>query len=203
MKNFIDVVATEDEQLEQLKSWWKKNATSIIVGIAIAIIGSVSWKGYQSHQYSQQLEARVTYLEFVATKDPKMLEIMKSEYSNSSYLPYAKLFMAKEHFDNQKYSESLVLLEDIKNEAVEFLQHLARLRIATVYLAQNKYTKALAELNSVAEKGTFLGEYQALKGDIYFFKKDKVKAKAFYQKAIKNTINESAQAVLSLKMNDL
>ena len=203
MKNFIDVVATEEESLERLKGWWKANSTSIIVGVAIAVIATVSWKFYQTNKVNQQLEARAIYLELVEKKDTKNLEKLTTDYANSSYLPYAKLFVAKEAFNKKKYAKSLALLKEVKNQEVDFLQHIASLRIATLYLAQNKYSQALTELKSTEDKDTFLGEYQTLKGDIYFFKKDKVKAKEFYQKAFKNTVNESALAILQLKINDL
>jgi predicted negative regulator of RcsB-dependent stress response len=203
MKNFIDVVATEDEQLEQLKNWWKENSTSIIAGIIIAVIGSISWKWYQANEVTQQLEARATYTELVDKKDPKIFTKLKEQYSDSTYLPYAKLFMAKENFAKKQYTKALSLLNEVKNEEADFFKHVASLRIATVYLAQNKYTEALAELNSVADKQTFVGEYQTLKGDIYFFKKDTEKAKEFYRKAIKNTVNESALTILNLKLGDI
>jgi predicted negative regulator of RcsB-dependent stress response len=203
MKNFIDVVATEDEQLDKLKNWWKENSTSIIVGVVIAIIVSVSWKWYQTNQITQQLEARAIYLELVDKKDIKTFTKLKEQHSDSTYLPYAKLFMAQENFAKKQYTKTLSLLNEVKNEEADFFKHIASLRIATVYLTQNKYTKALAELNSVEEQQTFTGEYDTLKGDIYFFKKDITKAKEFYQKAIKNTQNESALAILNLKLGDI
>ena len=49
----IDPRYSEDEQAERLKEWWKKNGTSVIVGVVIgvsAIVGVNLWRNYTQTQ---------------------------------------------------------------------------------------------------------------------------------------------------------
>ena len=40
----------EDEELQKLKTWWKSNGTSIIVGIALGIGAIAGVNGWQCRQ---------------------------------------------------------------------------------------------------------------------------------------------------------
>ena len=49
----MDVIRSEEEQIESLRKWWSENGLSVIGGIIIgfvAIFGWRSWQGYQSAQ---------------------------------------------------------------------------------------------------------------------------------------------------------
>ncbi len=48
----MDVYRTEDQQLDALKGWWKKNGTSIIVAIALGLAIVVGGRTWISQQHS-------------------------------------------------------------------------------------------------------------------------------------------------------
>ena len=37
---------TEEEQVEALKSWWKENGKSLIMGVVIAVAAVFGWRGW-------------------------------------------------------------------------------------------------------------------------------------------------------------
>jgi len=203
MKNFIDIATTEDEQLEQLKSWWKENRTSIISGVIIALVVVFSWKGYKSYKLNYQLEARTAYIQLLSETSQSNFNKLKNNYANSSYLIFAKLLMAKKYFEDKKYSDALTLLNEVKENEDPNLQHISRLRIATIYITQKKYQQALDTLNEVIDAKSFITQYESLKGDVLVYQNKIPQAKTHYQLAIKNAKNDTIKSINQLKLNDI
>ena len=56
-------MSSNDEQLEALKDWWRKNATAVVLGTLVALGGVGGWKFWQSHQISQAETASQLYSE--------------------------------------------------------------------------------------------------------------------------------------------
>ena len=56
---------TEEEQVEALKSWWKDNGKSLILTIAVALGGVLSWNAYQDHQVGEAEAASVYFQELM------------------------------------------------------------------------------------------------------------------------------------------
>jgi predicted negative regulator of RcsB-dependent stress response len=40
----VDVYTTEDQQVEALKRWWKENAKSILLGVALGLAAVFGWR---------------------------------------------------------------------------------------------------------------------------------------------------------------
>src|SRR6187549_335041 len=51
----------EQEQLAQLKSWWKDNGTVVIAMLAAAAIGAAGWQGWRGWQAGQSQQAAALY----------------------------------------------------------------------------------------------------------------------------------------------
>ena len=45
---------TEEEQIEAIKRWWKKNGSSLLLGIALALAIVFGWQAWQNHQAGAQ-----------------------------------------------------------------------------------------------------------------------------------------------------
>ena len=62
----MDVHASEKEQVEALKNWWKENGSSVITGVLLGLsvlLGGKAWFGYQENQ---KLSASNTYAQMMA-----------------------------------------------------------------------------------------------------------------------------------------
>ena len=48
---------TEEEQVQAIKDWWKKNGSSLLIGIGAALAIVFGWQAWQNHQAQQRTEA--------------------------------------------------------------------------------------------------------------------------------------------------
>ena len=205
MKKFFDgLLGTEEELLDKLKRFVKENLFSIIAGVVIAVAGVGGWRFYQDYQHNYQLEARQLFLKI--TDQPQnaqsAFERLVTDYNNSSYVAFGRLMMAKTLYNNQQYQQSIEQLTELLDHEDNAIIHTARLRIAAIYIEQKQYQKALQTLN-VVDQSSFIGQYETLKGDIYFFENNKALARQHYQNALKNTSDQTMVAVLQLKIDNL
>ena len=40
---------TEEEQIEAIKQWWKKNGSSLLIGVGLALAIVFGWQAWQNH----------------------------------------------------------------------------------------------------------------------------------------------------------
>ena len=80
---------TEEEQVEALKSWWKENGKSLIMGVVIAVAAVFGWRGWNQYQDDFAANASAMYesiLNPVANhpKQPKIVCLKRCVPSNIS-----------------------------------------------------------------------------------------------------------------------
>ena len=66
----------EQEQLDELKAWWKKNGRVVILTIitfVIAAAGAQAWRYYQQSQAQQAAELYGTLQQLVPENNPKKI----------------------------------------------------------------------------------------------------------------------------------
>ena len=136
--------------------------------------------------------------------ETKQFEKLIKQYPDTPYAALAALGMAKESVGNDSLESAEVHLNwVIDNSAQAGLVHTARLRLARVLAAQEKYDQALA-LVETSTDSSYASLYSEIHGDILLAKGDADKAKASYENAL-NTSNEGDQRrqFISMKINDL
>ncbi|MDH5711118.1 MAG: tetratricopeptide repeat protein, partial [Gammaproteobacteria bacterium] len=94
---------TEDQQVEALKNWWKENASSLLIGLAIggATIGGWSW--YKETQYHHGVDASDMYVSVLAQaenspggiSDTATVDKLVVGYSDTPYAALSMLALAK------------------------------------------------------------------------------------------------------------
>lgn len=178
---------SEEEQVERLKEWWKKNGTSVIVGVAIgvsAIVGVNYWRDYTRAQ-SEGASALYMQLLSIEGADSKQLgsELM-SDYSDTPYAELAALYLAKINYEagDMDGAESM-LRWAMDNARLASNQHAARLRLARVYLDTGRTAEA-EQLAGAERYDGFESEYKELMGDIAMLKGDADKARSNYEEAL-------------------
>jgi predicted negative regulator of RcsB-dependent stress response len=210
-ENVVEIHATEEQQVESIKKWWKENRWSVFVGIAIGVIvlvGGRTWLARQ-HNYleaaSNEYQIMLNLLEVGKNKEAenKVTELL-GKYSDTSYAALSALAMAKikaESGDLTAASSQLRwVLDNAKQEPVK---HEARLRLGRILLAQNKTSDALDLLN-IPNTGVYTPEYEELKGDIYV-KEDKLAlARTAYSRALTKSLPTSpGRKILQMKLDNL
>ena len=204
MKNFINVADTEDEQVEQIKKWWKSNGKQIIAGAVIGLAGIWGWNYYSSYQDQQALGARALYLNYASdSSNLGAYEKLTEDFANNSYTDQASLLMVKNLFDEGNYAEALKLIEPLTKHSNIMITSSAILRLASIYLQTSQHDKALELLQSYSDE-SFGGLVHNLMGDIYLDIGNKSEAQEHFNKAlVAVTENSNLGQLIQIKLDDL
>jgi len=200
---------TEEQQLEALKKWWKDNASSLFIGLAVGGLSLASWNFYQQTQYQHSVEASDMYVSVIAqaeasagsTLDSSIVDKLVAGYADTPYAALSSMVVAKHEISSGNIDQAVSRLQwAIANAVEEEVKHVAQLRLARVMIAQKKYDEAnnlLSSKHAVA----FDAMYEELKGDMFVAKGELEQARIAYDKAIAGTANASRW--LQLKRQDL
>ncbi|WP_130618866.1 YfgM family protein [Dyella amyloliquefaciens] len=199
----------EFEQSERVQQWLRQNGLSIVVGIAIGLVGIFGWQQWNKHKADHQAEAANLYQQVqdaVAAGKPdsadSLTEQLLKDYADTSYATFAVGDRAQRQVQAKqldKALESLSVAESHANDAN--LKALMQLRSARVLLAQGKGTEALAALDRMPAK-TYEGVAQELRGDVLVKLGRPDDARKAYE-AAKAALGENAPQSVQMKIDDL
>ncbi|MFT7389461.1 MAG: putative negative regulator of RcsB-dependent stress response [Candidatus Endobugula sp.] len=197
---------TEQEQLQQLKNWWKENGVSMAAAILVGLIAYFGFQWWQNNQQQQVVQASALYSdllesikadpvsgESVSEENKKtayyIAEQLQTAYSDSLYAVNASLFAAKIAVEDGDIVSAEKALRWATDNSDGAIKGIAALRLARIYVAQEKFDDALILVgNSSAALQSLNAE---LRGDILLAKNDISGAQAAYQEAL-DTVGETA-----------
>ena len=208
---------SEEDQLNNLKSFTKKYGSAIFSVVLIALIAFFGWKWWQNKALAesqtntakvQQLMDEVgaaassdqAYNQLVATAD----RIVK-DAPDSVQAIQTQMLLAKLEYDKEKYADAEKALKKIENSKVDDvgLVQIVKLHLGYAQLAQKKYDDALKSLAAV-EEPAFKALAEEARGDVYFAKNDRENAKKSYLSAWKNLVeNKQERQILQIKLQSL
>lgn len=206
----MSVYETEEEQIEAIKAWWKRNGRSIIAGIVLGVavmVGGKLWLGHRQ-QEADAASAQYQVLIDALEKDQgrqvlERGEALVDQYADTPYAALASLAMAKVQLQQGKLDGARSRLQWVMDHAKQDdLKVIARLRLAKVLFAQGKADDALTLLNS-GDPGTFKSAYDELKGDIYARQGKVDLARTAYQSALAAMPQGIDPTYLRMKLDDL
>ena len=209
MANHLDL--EEQEQLDQLKHFWKQYGNLITWGLILVLGAVAAWNGYHRWQHDQSLQAAAMYDEVEklvqggdAQKAERGFNDMKDRFAKTAYTQQAGLLVAKMVYESGKVDSAKATLNWlVENAADKGYASVARLRLSAVLIDAKAYDEALRLLGTgVAD------EFAALtgdrKGDIYILQGKKSEAKAEYEKAYKAFDAQSEyRRLVGVKLNAL
>ncbi len=184
----------EQEQLDELKAFWKKYGNLVTWLLVVVLGGYAAWNGWGWYQRDQAVKAGSMYdqLDKAAQAGDvdqavRVFADMKSRFPGTAFTEQGGLLTAKLQFEKGKADEALATLAWVEANATETeYQTIARLRAAGVLLDQKKYDDALKRLDGVSQKDGAT-EFGALvndrRGDVLAAQGKVDDAKAAYTKA--------------------
>ncbi|MGE0497276.1 MAG: YfgM family protein [Ramlibacter sp.] len=201
----------EQEQLDQLKHFWKQYG-NLITWALIVVFGSIAaWNGWQYWQRNQAAQAAAMYDEVDraakagdAARLERSLADMKDKFASTAYAPQAALLAAKTFYATGKIDEAKAALAWVAgNASDEGYKAIARLRLAGVLMDTKAYDEALKQL---AE--TVPPEFDALvadrRGDIYLLQGKRAEAREEFTKAYKGFEERSEyRRLVEVKLNSM
>ncbi len=182
----------EQEQLEELKHFWKQYG-NLISWLLIVVMGSYAgWNAYQYWQRSQAAQSSAMYdeveraaLDSDTSKLDRALADMKDKFASTSYAQQAALLAAKTYHDRGNADAAKAALTWVADKSSDQgYQAIARLRLAGELAQAQAYDEAAKQLT-----GPFPKEFVPLAadrlGDIYLLQGKKAEARAEFEKAYK------------------
>jgi len=181
---------TEEQQVEQLKEWWKENGTPLMVGAVLGLSGFFGWKYWSEEQRAAQSAASDLYMtvsEEIGKPDTaKLIEnanAVKSKYPDSSYAILSAFHLAKQAVDSDKIDDAIAELNwVINNHNGNELVAIAKIRLARIYVTQQKAEQALTLISFDSESG-YAEIASLIKGDALIVLDRKTEALEAYKAA--------------------
>ncbi|MBU1559012.1 MAG: tetratricopeptide repeat protein [Gammaproteobacteria bacterium] len=207
----MDSYLTEQQQIELLKKWWKEYGLAAVTGVVLAIALGFGWRFYQQYETVRSEAASLMYEHMVGdffnntTKDAtQQANTLIKQYPKTPYAELASFALAAQAVQGQKWDEATQHLQWVIHHGKHrVFQDLAKIRLARVYLQQQKTKEALSELSSVKGK-TFSALVFDVRGDVELQTGHQAQARTFYQKALDALPEDAAnRPILEMKLNSL
>jgi predicted negative regulator of RcsB-dependent stress response len=181
----------EQEQLDQLKAFWKQWGNLITWLLTAVLAAFAAWQGWNWYQRDQAAKASAMYEEFdraLAAQDldksAAAAADLRSQFAGTGFAAQAGLQVAKLQLDKGKADDakqSLTWVADKGSE--ETYRDLARLRLAGLQLDAKAFDEAAKTLDAI-KSADFAALVADRRGDALLLQDKRDAAKAEYQKAL-------------------
>lgn len=198
----------EEQEINQLKDWWKENGKTIIVAFILGVGGMFGWRYWQAHQAEQIAQASAQYdaLIYSSQQDEQAkkanIEQFVQANSKTAYAVFALLDEAKKATEKQDFAAAEANLNQALTQSQdEVLTSIIALRLSAVQFQLGQLDNALTTLNQVKGE-SFNARKAILTGDIQVAKGDKVEAKNSFEQA-QQSGSQLEQQMAKMKLNNL
>ena len=197
----------EQEQVEELKAWWKQHGGLIVAVVLALAAGFAGWQGWRWYQGSQAAQASVLYdtvAKAAQANDAKALRdaagTLVESYPRTLYASMGALVAARHYFDRNDLKSAKAQLQWVIERApAEDFRDLARLRLAAVLLDEKSYDEAL-KLLEAKPAAAYEAQYAALRGDLLLAKNQAAEARAAYKLALEKAGGKDGAFEESVRM---
>jgi predicted negative regulator of RcsB-dependent stress response len=197
----------EQEQLAELKAWWKQNGGRILSVVVAVAVGFAGWVAFRQYSQSQSMQASALYdtlAKAAQANDAKALRdasgTLVESYPGTTYASMGALVAARYYYDRNDLKNAKAQLQwVVERGSSEDFKHLARLRLGAVLLDEKAYDEALKLLEAQAP-AAYEAQYAALRGDILVAKDQAADAKAAYKLALEKAGKKNGAFQESVRM---
>jgi predicted negative regulator of RcsB-dependent stress response len=182
----------EQEQLDELKHFWKRWG-DLITWVLIAVLGGyAAWMGWQSYQGKQAAQSAALYdtVERAAlSNDMTLLDRsvsdIKDKFASTTYAQQAALLAARVYNDKDRKADAKAQLSWVVEKASdEGYQALARLRLAALLVEDKAFDEARKQLTAKVPEA-FVPLMADRLGDLAMLQTQTVEAVQHYKNAWK------------------
>lgn len=207
---------TEEEQVEAIKNWWKKNGTSLLVGVGAALAIVFGWQAWQDSQAEARSQAAAQFANLLGALNQEEMEQrqetisyvanqLRENYGDSAYAVYGTLILAQQQLLEQDDAAAAV---DSLRWALENVEQggpvapIVRHRLAQAQFAAGERDAALATLREGDVPQAYSALFAELEGDILLAGGQRDEAREAYRRA-REAMGNQVSGLLELKMADL
>lgn len=182
----------EQEQLDELKAFWKRHGNLITWLITAVLLAFAGWNGWNWYQRNQATQAAAMFDELDkaavagdADKAGRVFNDMKSRYASATLTEQAGLIAARVQHDKGQADAAKASLGWVAEQAgEEAYRAIARLRLAGLLLDAKDHAGALKALDGITAKD-FAGLAADRRGDVLLAQGKADEARTAYQAAYK------------------
>lgn len=202
--------ASEEEQVEALKRWWRENGRSVIVGIVLGLLALGGWRGWAWYSEQQSLEASQLYEQVVSRIESgergRLADLagrLRTDYGGTPYAALGSLAAARAAVDAGDHEAAADWLRwAMNNASTDDLAYIARARLARVEGERGNPDTAL-ELIGVEHPASFDGLYAEVRGDLLVAKGDRKGAAEAYEAALSADVPPADPQAVERKLNQV
>ncbi|HDO33827.1 MAG TPA: tetratricopeptide repeat protein [Chromatiales bacterium] len=188
----MDPYASEKEQIDAIRVWWRENGKGIVVGVVLGLAGLFGWRMWQDYSHNRSEQASFEYARMSAALAQGKNDAARQwarqitvDYGSTSYGTLAAFAIARIDMDQGDAKAAGKRLQwAFEHTGDEGLRRLAALRLARVQISEGKLDAADKTLHSTPPGG-FTAAFSQVEGDLYVARGDTQKARAAYGAALK------------------
>ncbi len=206
---------TEEEQVEAIKSWWKKNGTSLLTAILVVVVAVSGWRYWQNSQFVASANASATFEVLqdrslqgnfgdVAREALKLMnENPESPYATAAALLHAKYDLEKGEIEQAKTN----LQWAIDHAPSAEMKAIAQVRMARLLAQQTKFDDAQSLLSNIQRGGddsALAADIDYLQGLIALSKQELQQAQAAFQSVMDNpNTDDNLRGLAEIQLADI
>jgi predicted negative regulator of RcsB-dependent stress response len=180
----------EQEQLEQLKAFWKRWGNAITWLVTLVLVAYAGWTGWTYWQRTEAAKAAAMFGELQRSvqaadlgKSVAVFGNLKQDYASTGYAAQAALVTAKLQLDKEKPDDARATLAwAAANAKGDANRDLARLRLAALQMDAKQFDEAGKTLDAV-KSADFAALVADRRGDLALLQNKPDVAKAEFKKA--------------------
>ena len=151
--------ATDREQIEELKKWWRDYGKAIAIAVVIGLGIGFAWRYWQSYVSAKETTASAIYQNMGQLDSYKLYGVvnqdalqLQNNYSRTVYASLASFLLAQTAVEQGHYANAHAALTWIINHSHDkAFQQVARIRDARVLLQMNKPADAMTTISVVTD----------------------------------------------------
>ena len=181
----------EQEQLEEIKTWWKQYGNQVTMVVTVIALAVAAWQGWNYWQRKQAMQASAVYMRLeqaIGAQDAKKSRELAGEliekYTGTTYASMGALLSARaqvEFGDAKTAHAQLQWAADHGSDAV--IRDMARLRLGVLLVDEKSYDEALQQL-TVPAQPALTARFGELRGDVFALQGKPVAAETAYVEAL-------------------
>ena len=195
----------EQEQLDNLKAWWKQYG-NLITGIVVVLsVVVVAWRGWGWYQQSQSAQASAIYAVLQQAVDARDMQRVKGatgelleKFGGTTYATMGALLAGKAAADSGDLKMARAQLTWAVEKASDEMKDLARLRLAAVLMEEKVFDEALKQVETAITLA-FAARFSDVRGDLLLTQGKRAEAKSAYKAALDANSRKTAEGAAETK----
>ncbi len=210
----------DEEQVENLKRFFKDYGTPILTGVVLALAVFGGWKYWNDQRIESSTKAASVFQDMLgavqrshvnpadkaaSTDVQRYAKTLREDFAKTPFAASAGLLLARQAVDRNDFKEAAKQLKWVlEQKPEESVRILATTRLARVLAADKKFDEAQALLAKESNAG-FKPTVEELKGDIYQAQGKIPEAQKAYLAAVQalQDRDDERRPLLEMKMADV